>query len=68
MSTESKVAKVYAAESIEAQQEAYDDWAQDYERELFAMGYRIPAMIAAAFARFVPLETSPILDLSLIHI
>ena len=54
--------KVYAETSIQGQQAAYDAWADDYERDLCAMGYRIPGMIAAAFARFVPVDCGPILD------
>jgi len=56
------VSKSYQAESIEEQQEAYNEWANNYEADLCAMGYRIPAMIASVFTRFVTLETSPILD------
>ncbi len=54
--------KVYSQTSVEGQQAAYDAWANEYERDLCAMGYRIPAMLAAAFARFVPIDCSPILD------
>lgn len=60
--SDSMVAKVYAAASAEKQQAAYDEWAASYERDLFAMGYRLPAVAAAVFARFVPTETAPILD------
>ena len=47
---------------MEEQQDAYDEWAKQYEPDLCALGYRIPAMIAATFVRFVPAETAPILD------
>lgn len=62
MKIRSDVSKSYQAESIEEQQEAYDRWATKYEADLCAMGYRIPSMIAAAFVRYVPSGTSPILD------
>ncbi len=66
MSDESKVADSYHAATPEAQQAAYDNWAQSYERDLCAMGYRIPAMAAAVFTRHVASDAatanSPILD------
>lgn len=57
-----KVSKVYAAETLEQNQAAYDDWADAYERDLMAMGYRLPPLIAAAFARHVAPGSGPILD------
>lgn len=62
MKIRTDVSKSYHAGSVEEQQEAYDDWAGQYEADLCAMGYRIPAMIAAMFVRFVPSDTAPILD------
>lgn len=62
MKIRSDVSKSYHAESVEEQQEAYDSWATKYEADLCAMGYRIPSMIAAAFVRYVPPGTSPVLD------
>ncbi len=56
------VSKSYQANSIEEQQAAYDDWALNYEADLCGMGYRIPAVIAAVFTRFVTKDASPILD------
>ena len=44
---ETNVSHSYQASSLEEQQAAYDRWAKDYEADLCAMGYRIPAMIAA---------------------
>ena len=62
MKFKTDVSKSYHAQSVEQQQEAYDDWAVNYEADLCSMGYRIPSMITAAFVRFVPPGTSPILD------
>ena len=62
MSDQSKVGQSYHARTPEEQQAHYDDWAANYERDLSAMGYRIPAMAAAVFTRFVPAEAAPILD------
>lgn len=60
--TENRVLKSYKATGAKDPQANYDEWAQQYEQDLCAMGYRLPAAAAAAFARFVPLDTSPILD------
>ncbi len=59
---ESGVARSYRAETLQEQQAAYDDWAKQYEIDLCAMGYRIPAVMAAVAARFIPANTAPILD------
>ena len=58
----SKVQKVYAAKTQDAQEAAYDDWAADYERDLCAMGYRSPIFAATVFARFVSPADGPVLD------
>jgi len=60
--SDNKVLKSYAASSPEDQQAAYDTWADSYERDLCAMGYRLPALATGAFTRFVPSGTAPILD------
>lgn len=59
--TDRPVEQAYSRTTAE-QKDAYDDWAASYERDLCAMGYRIPAVIASLFARYVPAETAPILD------
>ena len=59
---DNKVLKSYAQTSPDEQQATYDQWADSYERDLCAMGYRLPALAAGVFARFVPPETAPILD------
>lgn len=56
------VDRVFAAKTPENQRDIYDEWAASYEQEIFGNGYRTPAIIAAAFARFVPLDAGPILD------
>ena len=62
MQIRTDVSKSYHANSVEEQQEAYDNWAVQYEADLCAMGYRILAMITAVFTRYVPVGTAPILD------
>ena len=59
---DTNVSHSYQASSLEEQQAAYDRWAKEYEADLCATGYRIPAMIAAVFTRFVAVGTAPILD------
>lgn len=56
------VDRSFQMETADEARSAYDDWAATYEADLCAMGYRIPAMIAAVFTRYVPASTSPILD------
>ena len=62
MTDKTKVAQVYESTGLDQQQEAYDSWADQYEKDLCAMGYRIPAMIGAVFVKYVAPDTSPILD------
>ena len=62
MAEPTDVGRSYGVKSIAEQRAAYDDWAARYEADLSAMGYRIPAMIAAVFTRFVAAGTAPILD------
>ena len=45
--------RVYSAQTTDQQRNAYDAWANEYERDLCNMGYRIPGLVAGAFARFV---------------
>ncbi|MAF07349.1 MAG: SAM-dependent methyltransferase [Acidiferrobacteraceae bacterium] len=59
---ETGVARSYRAETLEEQQAAYDSWAKQYEIDLCAMGYQIPAVIAAVSTRFIPSTAAPILD------
>ena len=54
--------RVYGAANAQEQEAAYDQWADAYERDLCAMGYRIPGLLGAAFARFVQPDAGPILD------
>ena len=56
------VNRSYHVETPDEARAAYDDWAVNYEADLCAAGYRIPAMIASVFTRYVPPDASPILD------
>lgn len=52
----------YGLQSQQERQAYYDEWSLRYERELCAMGYRLPAVAAAVFTRFVAADVAPILD------
>ncbi len=58
----SMIDRVYGAKSQDEQEAAYDEWSARYERDLCAMGYRLPAVAAAVFASHVALDAGPILD------
>lgn len=58
----SMIDRVYGAKSQDDQEAAYDEWSARYERDLCAMGYRLPAVAAAVFAGHVPGDAGPILD------
>ena len=60
--SDNKVLGSYKATSPADQEASYDKWADSYERDLCAMGYRLPAIAAGAFARFVAPDIGPILD------
>ncbi len=56
------LAAVYAARSEDELAAGYATWAERYEAETAAAGYRLPQMCAAFFARHVPKEAGPLLD------
>ena len=60
--TSTALGTVWGAESASENAEAYDAWAPAYERDLFAVGYRLPAMLAVVVARHLSPESGPILD------
>lgn len=53
---------VYAANSSVELVEAYQGWADSYDRETLALGYCLPFVIAAWLARYVPASSGAILD------
>ncbi len=59
---ENELLDVYNASTVDEQEQAYDNWAENYERDLFAMGYRLPGIIASVFTRFISPDAGPILD------
>lgn len=54
--------RVYESTSEEDLKAAYDDWAAHYDDDVVRFGYRVPAIAAGLFARYVPRETRPVLD------
>ena len=54
--------RAYDAMTPDAARAKYDAWADTYEAELMAGGYRLPWHMAAAFAAHVPRDCGPILD------
>jgi len=54
--------KLYRAKTPAQIQAAYDDWAQTYEADVFAYGYRATVVATTIWARFVKLDEGPVLD------
>jgi predicted TPR repeat methyltransferase len=53
---------VYAATRPEEIARTYDGWAEGYDAEMAALGYRHPAICLALLARHLPRGAGPILD------
>jgi predicted TPR repeat methyltransferase len=53
---------VYAAEAPEQVAAAYDAWAETYEADMAASGYRHPTIALALLARHLPRGAGPLLD------
>ena len=58
----SRLDAVYGARSTEEVARGYDAWAETYEAEMAAAGYRHPAICLALLARWLPRGAGPILD------
>lgn len=58
----SEVSRTVAASWRDGGGGTYDAWADTFERDLYATGYRLPAMLAAAVVAHVPPEAGAILD------
>ena len=53
---------VYSAKDNRSLEEAYDQWAEKYDEHVTAFGYKIPAVAAGLFGKYVTPESTPILD------
>ena len=56
------MAAVFAAANNDELAKGYADWADNYDSENAASGFRMPQMCAAFFARYAPGDAAPILD------
>lgn len=61
-SDHSKLDAVYGAKSAAEIQRTYDAWAEDYDAEMAASGYRHPTICLALLARHLPAGSAPVLD------
>jgi ubiquinone/menaquinone biosynthesis C-methylase UbiE len=56
------MASVFAAANAEELSKRYADWAETYDAENAAAGFRMPQLCGAFFARHVSVDSKPILD------
>jgi len=49
------LSSAFAVRGNEALEARYDDWAETYDQDNAAMGFRLPILAAAFFARWVPI-------------
>lgn len=59
---EGALGAVYAAKSAAQVAAAYDEWAERYDAEMAATGYRHPSIGLALLARYLPRGAAPLLD------
>lgn len=59
---DARVAWIIASSSKEEAEKRYDDWAEEYDADLQAYGYRSPVLAAGLVSRHVPRGAAPILD------
>ncbi|MFK8034789.1 MAG: class I SAM-dependent methyltransferase [Hyphomicrobiales bacterium] len=48
------LSSAFAVRGCEALELQYDEWAETYDQDNAAMGFRLPVLVAAFFARWVP--------------
>jgi predicted TPR repeat methyltransferase len=58
----SRLEAVYGATSAEEIARTYDAWAESYDAEMAAVGYRHPSICLALLARHLPPGAGPVLD------
>jgi len=54
--------KVYAAQTDKDRREAYNEWAENYDKDVTEFGIQLPYVGACVFANHVVLGTKPVLD------
>lgn len=57
-----RLRRVYEARDSRELTDLYDKWAEDYERDVLAYGYTIPAVTTGLFCRHVAPEDGAVLD------
>ncbi len=57
-----ELSRAYDAQTPDATRAKYNAWADTYETELLAGGYRLPWIMATAVAAHLPRDAGPILD------
>lgn len=57
-----RLGAVYGASGSSEIARIYDDWAEGYETEMAALGYRHPTVCLALLARHLPAGAGPVLD------
>ncbi len=58
----SPIDKIYDQTSQGGSQDVYDDWAQSYDADNAALGFRLPGLASAFAARHIPPDSEPLLD------
>lgn len=59
---DTRIQRLYRAKTSAEVEASYDEWAGDYESDLESFGYRIPAVAAGLFGRFVAPDDAVVLD------
>lgn len=54
--------RVYRPHDRDDLRGGYDLWARDYDRDMDRRGYRLPGLMTALTARYVPSDEGPLLD------
>lgn len=54
--------RVYAARDAAELSRSYAEWAEQYDRDVMAMGYQTPGIVAGLMGRHVPVSSGPVLD------
>ncbi len=57
-----RIAKIYETSAEAGAEATYDGWAEAYDADTAALGFRLPGLAAAYLARHLPAGAGPILD------
>jgi ubiquinone/menaquinone biosynthesis C-methylase UbiE len=59
---EERLKAVYGSTDAKQLEQAYDEWAAEYDQDLAAFGYTTPAIILGLAARHIPTDAGEVLD------